>query len=280
MEMATDVSRRVLHARARKTSKENPFDSDEEESTISTNKSRNGGGNPFDDEVGLPPRGGLKGKPKNHSTGSLGSRNPFSSDDEASKPPRHSSLGGLDDDERRTSRTRNARKEPVRRGPTSSSSSHTDELFSYGDSKPKSGGYHQNDGAHVVDGMYDSHQPPQGGQEEEYVNQAVQDLEKYALKKSQDTTSTIKNCVRVAEDTMGIGVQTLITLHDQGIQIERTHEKAVDIDQHLSRVKYIFSHSVLSRSFLDALRMLQHVIIYRSLCGVFLLYLAGVHVRI
>jgi hypothetical protein len=89
--------------------------------------------------------------------------------------------------------------------------------------------------------MYDSHQPPQGGEEEEYVNQAVQDLEKYALKKSQDTTSTIKNCVRVAEDTMGIGVQTLITLHDQGIQIERTHEKAVDIDQHLSRVKYIFS---------------------------------------
>jgi hypothetical protein len=116
--------------------------------------------------------------------------------------------------------------------------------------------------------MYDSHQPPQGGEEEEYVNQAVQDLEKYALKKSQDTTSTIKNCVRVAEDSMGIGVQTLITLHDQGIQIERTHEKAVDIDQHLSRVKYFFSHSVLSRSFMDALRMLQHVIIYRSLCGI------------
>jgi hypothetical protein len=149
-----------------------------------------------------------------------------------------------DEEETTTSRARNARKEPVRRGgPTSSSlaaaaASQTEELFSYGDSRPKSRYQSGNNNGGAYDDTYESHQGEADG--EEYVNQAVLDLEKHALKKSQETTSTIKNCVRVAEDTMGIGVQTLITLHDQGIQIERTHEKAVQIDQHLSRVKYIF----------------------------------------
>jgi hypothetical protein len=149
-----------------------------------------------------------------------------------------------DEEETTTSRARNARKEPVRRGgPTSSSlaaaaASQTEELFSYGDSRPKSRYQSGNNNGGAYDETYESHQGEADG--EEYVNQAVLDLEKHALKKSQETTSTIKNCVRVAEDTMGIGVQTLITLHDQGIQIERTHEKAVQIDQHLSRVKYTF----------------------------------------
>ncbi|CAK9206124.1 unnamed protein product [Sphagnum troendelagicum] len=144
-----------------------------------------------------------------------------------------------DEEETTTSRARNARKEPVRRGgPTSSSlaaaaASQTEELFSYGDSRPKSRYQSGNNNGGAYDDTYESHQGEADG--EEYVNQAVLDLEKHALKKSQETTSTIKNCVRVAEDTMGIGVQTLITLHDQGIQIERTHEKAVQIDQHLSR---------------------------------------------
>lgn len=91
-----------------------------------------------------------------------------------------------------------------------------DELFSYGSSKPKAGGQY-------------------GENDEEFVNQAVMDLERHAVKKSQETTSTLKNCLRVAEDTMGVGAQTLISLHEQGVQIERTHEKAVDLDQHLSR---------------------------------------------
>ena len=76
----------------------------------------------------------------------------------------------------------------------------------------------------------------QGEPDEEFVNQAVMDLEKHAVAKSQETTSTLKNCLRVAEDTMGVGAQTLIGLHEQGVQIERTHERAVDIDQHLGRV--------------------------------------------
>jgi synaptosomal-associated protein 25 len=94
-------------------------------------------------------------------------------------------------------------------------SQNDDELFSYSSSKPKQG--------------YGEH-------DEEFVNQAVLDLEKHAVNKSQETTSTLKNCLRVAEDTMGVGAQTLISLHEQGVQIERTHEKAVDLDQHLSRV--------------------------------------------
>lgn len=97
-----------------------------------------------------------------------------------------------------------------------------DDLFSYGSSKPK-GGYSNGHG---------------GEDDEEFVNQAVMDLEKHAVKKSQETTSTLKNCLRVAEDTMGVGAQTLISLHEQGVQIERTHEKAVDLDQHLSRVRF------------------------------------------
>lgn len=101
----------------------------------------------------------------------------------------------------------------------------SDELFSYGSSKPKASyaGRHSS---------YDDEEAPT----EEYVNQAVQDLERHAVKKSQETTSTLKNALRVANDTMGVGVETLVTLHDQGIQIERTHERAVDLDQHLSRV--------------------------------------------
>ena len=75
-----------------------------------------------------------------------------------------------------------------------------------------------------------------GEHDDEFVNQAVMDLEKHAVNKSQETTSTLKNCLRVAEDTMGVGAQTLISLHEQGVQIERTHERAVDIDQHLGKV--------------------------------------------
>ena len=101
----------------------------------------------------------------------------------------------------------------------------SDELFSYGSSKPKAS-------YAVRHSSYEDDEAPT----EEYVNQAVQDLERHAVKKSQETTSTLKNALRVANDTMGVGVETLVTLHDQGIQIERTHERAVDLDQHLSRV--------------------------------------------
>lgn len=111
-----------------------------------------------------------------------------------------------------------------RKGVIKTQTADEDELFSYSSSKPKPG---YNNGG--------------GEDSEEFVNQAVLDLEKHAVKKSQETTSTLKNCLRVAEDTMGIGAQTLISLHEQGVQIERTHEKAVHIDQHLSRVCFCFT---------------------------------------
>ncbi|KAG0612339.1 hypothetical protein M758_6G019600 [Ceratodon purpureus] len=123
-------------------------------------------------------------------------KNPFDDEEAFSKPPRAGSGG----------------KKVVK-----TTSQDDDELFSYSSSKPKQG--YGNGGEH----------------DEEFVNQAVMDLEKHAVSKSQETTSTLKNCLRVAEDTMGVGAQTLISLHEQGVQIERTHERAVDLDQHLSR---------------------------------------------
>ena len=125
-------------------------------------------------------------------------RNPFDDEETFAKPPRAGSGG----------------KKAVK----TTSQDDDDDLFSYSSSRPKQGYGHGDE--HDAD----------------FVNQAVLDLEKHAVKKSQETTSTLKNCVQVASDTMGIGAQTLITLHDQGVQIERTHERAVDLDQHLSRV--------------------------------------------
>lgn len=135
----------------------------------------------------------------------------------------------FDDEDGYAKPPRGAGKKDTRKGALANASSgpDSDELFSYGNSKPKPGYVAQNGYGH------DDGEAPS----EEYVNQAVQDLEVHAVKKSQDTTSTLKNCLRVANDTMSVGATTLMTLHDQGIQIERTHEKAVDLDQHLSRVR-------------------------------------------
>lgn len=185
---------------------ENPFESDEEGPTTSS-KMQNGS----------------KAKGRSHSSGGGSSKNPF--DDEEgfshSKPPRYNSVGGEDDDDT-PPKGRGANKENSRRG-AAATSSQSDDLFGYNSSRAKSG---------FGNGQLDDNGSPDG----EYVNQAVQDLEKHAVKKSQETTVSIKNCLRVADDTMGIGVQTLVTLHEQGVQIERTHERAVDLDQHLSKV--------------------------------------------
>eukprot|EP00249_Psilotum_nudum_P022997 c28719_g1_i1 orf=515-1990(+) len=62
----------------------------------------------------------------------------------------------------------------------------------------------------------------------------VQELEDYALQKSKDTTDHIQNCLKVAENIKGDATTTLLTLHQQGEQIQRTHDVAVEIDQHLS----------------------------------------------
>ncbi|PRQ40680.1 putative target SNARE coiled-coil domain-containing protein [Rosa chinensis] len=66
-------------------------------------------------------------------------------------------------------------------------------------------------------------------------NQSVQELEKYAVYKSEETTQSVNNCLRIAEDIKGTATTTLDTLHQQGDQITRTHMAAVDMDKDLSK---------------------------------------------
>ncbi|KAJ4804485.1 soluble N-ethylmaleimide-sensitive factor adaptor protein 33 [Rhynchospora pubera] len=66
-------------------------------------------------------------------------------------------------------------------------------------------------------------------------NQSTQELESYAVYKSEETTQKVNDCLRIAEDIREGASKSLVQLHQQGQQIERTHLKAVDIDQDLSR---------------------------------------------
>ncbi|KAL4319004.1 hypothetical protein GQ457_18G024720 [Hibiscus cannabinus] len=65
--------------------------------------------------------------------------------------------------------------------------------------------------------------------------QTTEDLENYAVYKAEETTSSVNNCLKIAEDIRGDASKTLDTLHQQGEQIERTHEMAVGIDKDLSK---------------------------------------------
>lgn len=66
-------------------------------------------------------------------------------------------------------------------------------------------------------------------------NQSVQELENYAVYKSEETTNSVNNCLRIAEDIRQDATKTLDMLHQQGDQITRTHNMAVDIDKDLSK---------------------------------------------
>ncbi|KAK8604559.1 hypothetical protein V6N13_099497 [Hibiscus sabdariffa] len=66
-------------------------------------------------------------------------------------------------------------------------------------------------------------------------NQSVQELENYAVYKAEDTTKTVDNCLKIAEEMREGATNTLITLHQQGEQITRTHDVAAGIDHDLSR---------------------------------------------
>ncbi|KAL7114915.1 hypothetical protein ACP275_04G151000 [Erythranthe tilingii] len=66
-------------------------------------------------------------------------------------------------------------------------------------------------------------------------NQSVQELENYAVYKSEETTKTVNNCLKIAEDMREDATKTLVTLHQQGEQITRTHMTAAEIDHDLSR---------------------------------------------
>ncbi|GLU12460.1 hypothetical protein SLE2022_291380 [Rubroshorea leprosula] len=66
-------------------------------------------------------------------------------------------------------------------------------------------------------------------------NQQVQELENYAVYKAEETTNSVHNCLKIAEEIREDATKTLITLHQQGEQITRTHEIAAGIDHDLSR---------------------------------------------
>ncbi|CAN0929468.1 Putative SNAP25 homologous protein SNAP30 [Linum grandiflorum] len=86
---------------------------------------------------------------------------------------------------------------------------------------------------------------PSGATKKKYENgfkdsgglesQSVQELEGYAVYKAEETTSTVNNCLRIAEDMKQDASKTLDMLHAQGDQIQRTHEMAVDMDKDLSK---------------------------------------------
>lgn len=66
--------------------------------------------------------------------------------------------------------------------------------------------------------------------------QSVQELENYAVHKAEETTKTVNDCLKLAEEIREDATKTLVTLHQQGEQITRTHMVAADIDHDLSRV--------------------------------------------
>lgn len=67
-------------------------------------------------------------------------------------------------------------------------------------------------------------------------NQSVQELEHYAVYKAEETTKSVNNCLRIAEDIREDATRTLDMLHQQGEQITRTHHMIVDTEKDLSRV--------------------------------------------
>ncbi|XP_065847240.1 putative SNAP25 homologous protein SNAP30 [Euphorbia lathyris] len=68
-----------------------------------------------------------------------------------------------------------------------------------------------------------------------FENQTVQELENYAVYKAEDTTNSVNNCLKIAEDIRGDATRTLDMLHAQGEQINRTHNMAVDMDKDLHK---------------------------------------------
>lgn len=70
---------------------------------------------------------------------------------------------------------------------------------------------------------------------QDFDSMSVQELEGYAVNKAEDTTNSVNNCLKIAEDIRGDASRTLETLHQQGEQIHRTHEMAADIEKDLNK---------------------------------------------
>jgi len=83
-------------------------------------------------------------------------------------------------------------------------------------------------------------------------NQSVQELESYAVYKAEETTNSVNSCLKIAENIREDATNTLVTLHQQGEQITRSHHVAADIDHDLSRVSIslLFLSSYMSSFFM------------------------------
>ena len=73
--------------------------------------------------------------------------------------------------------------------------------------------------------------------DDEYRRTGEGELQQLAVDKSKEVTSGLHRVLKIAEDTKGIGAQTLVTLKEQGEQIARAHEKVVQVDQELAKVR-------------------------------------------
>ncbi|KAF5785924.1 hypothetical protein HanRHA438_Chr10g0446781 [Helianthus annuus] len=71
-------------------------------------------------------------------------------------------------------------------------------------------------------------------------NQDVQEPEHYVAYKAEETTKTVNSALKIAETIREDATKTMITLHQQGEQITRTHITVADIEQDLSRVLFLF----------------------------------------
>ncbi|KAL9421136.1 hypothetical protein AB3S75_038657 [Citrus x aurantiifolia] len=66
-------------------------------------------------------------------------------------------------------------------------------------------------------------------------NQSVQELENYAVYKAEETTNSVNNCLKIAENIREDATKTLDMLHQQGEQIHRTHNMVADTEKDLSK---------------------------------------------
>ncbi|KAL2322090.1 hypothetical protein Fmac_026469 [Flemingia macrophylla] len=139
--------------------------------------------------------------------------NPFDSDDEAVDNKKYSSS-------RKTSSERALVTLEVNTNPFS------DDIDANKKSSSTSYAFQSADRNRYKNGFHDS-----GGLE----NQSVQELESYAVYKAEETTNSVNNCLKIAENIREDATKTLVTLHQQGEQITRSHHVAADIDHDLSR---------------------------------------------
>ncbi|KAL8258302.1 hypothetical protein R6Q59_030343 [Mikania micrantha] len=76
----------------------------------------------------------------------------------------------------------------------------------------------------------------------ELDSMSTQELEGYAVDQAEETTKSVNNCLKIAEDIREDANKTLDTLHAQGEQIHRTHQKAADMEKDLSKGEKILGN--------------------------------------